>query len=73
MHELRKPEDEKVDRTMLGCLRLSVTTNAAPLKVDPLTPVLREWLAIPAEQRTPEQQRELFGAFRLADTSFAYE
>jgi hypothetical protein len=28
-------------------------------------------LAIPAAQRTPGQQRELFGAFRLADPLFA--
>jgi len=70
VHQLRKPEDEKLDCTMIGCLRLSVTTNAGPLKVAPLPPALLAVLAIPVEKRSAEQQRELFGRFRLSDPSF---
>jgi hypothetical protein len=55
----------------LGCLRLSATTNAAPLKVDPLPPAQRAWLATPSERRTLEQQFALFNSFRLSDPAFA--
>ncbi len=63
--------ESKLDCHMLGCFRLSATTNPAPLKVDPLTAAQRNWLAIPAGQRCPEQRRELFDVFRLSDPSFA--
>ena len=71
VHELRRGEDEKVDCTMLGCLRLSVTTNASLPGVNPLPPAARTLLTVPAERRSPAQQRELFRVFRLSDPAFA--
>ena len=56
---------------MLGCFRLSATTNPAPLKVDPLSRAQRKWLATPSRQRFVEQNRELFNAFRLSAPGFA--
>jgi mono/diheme cytochrome c family protein len=66
-----KDDESKLESHMLGCLRLSVTTNAETIKVDPLTPEQRKLLAIAPEKRTPAQKLELFEAFRLADTNFA--
>lgn len=63
LNQTQEP-DSKLDCHLLGCLRLSVTTNSAPLHVDPLTPQQREWLAIAPEQRSPGQKRELFDIFR---------
>ncbi len=63
--------DGELESHTLGRFRLSATTNAAPLKVDPFTPAQRKLLAIPADQRTAEQQRELFNVFRHADGSFS--
>ncbi len=54
-----------------GRFRLSATTNAAPLKVDPFTPTQRKLLAVAPDQRTAEQQRELFNVFRHTDASFS--
>jgi Protein of unknown function (DUF1553) len=63
--------ESKLDCHLLGCLRLSTTTNAVPLKGDPLSASQRRVLEIPAEQRSPEQRRGLFEAFRLHDPQFA--
>ena len=63
--------ESKLDCHMLGCFRLSATTNPAPLTVDLLTPAQRNCLAIAASQRSPEQRRELFDGFRFSDSSFA--
>src|SRR5207302_9108064 len=41
------------------------------LKVDPLTAKQREILAIPPDQRTQEQVRELFNVFRCQDAGFS--
>ncbi|HEY0551218.1 MAG TPA: DUF1549 and DUF1553 domain-containing protein, partial [Verrucomicrobiae bacterium] len=60
-----------LDCHTFGRFRLSATTNAAPLKVDPFTPAQRKLLAIASDQRTAEQQRELFNVFRHADASFS--
>ncbi|HYG35992.1 MAG TPA: DUF1549 domain-containing protein, partial [Clostridia bacterium] len=62
--------DSKLDCHLLGCFRLSATTNAGPLTVDPLSPVERQHLAMAADQRTPEQKRELFTVFRLGNPTF---
>jgi hypothetical protein len=70
IHELFDGET-KLDCHMLGSFRLSATTNPAPLKVDPLSPTQRQWLALPAERRTPEQVRSLFNIFRLSAPEFA--
>jgi hypothetical protein len=61
----------KLDCHMLGSFRLSATTNATPLTVDSLSPAQRQWLAIPADQRTPKQQRELFNIFRMSSQTLA--
>src|SRR6266446_2470533 len=63
-------KDTKLDSHMLGCLRLSATTETPALKVDPLSPELRSLLAVPPEKLSPEQKRELFDSFRLTDTAF---
>jgi hypothetical protein len=59
--------DSKLDCHLLGSFRLSATTNPTPLSVDPLSLPERRLLDIPAAQRTPQQQRELFSAFRRSD------
>jgi hypothetical protein len=55
---------------MIGCVRVSVTTNAGPLNVDPLTPAQRQLLATAAEKRTPDQNRQLLDAFRFTSLEF---
>lgn len=60
-----------LDCHTFGRFRISATTNAAPLKVDPFTKEQRALLAIAPEKRTPEQERELFNVFRHEDLSFA--
>jgi hypothetical protein len=62
---------EALDCHAFGRFRLSATTNASPLKVDPLTAAQRKWLAIAPTDRTPEQQRELFNVYRHQGDSFA--
>ena len=44
----------------IGRIRLSATTKAGPLEVDPLTATQRALVAMPVAQRTPEQTRQLF-------------
>src|SRR5207302_10606896 len=56
-------KDTKLDCHMLGCLRLSATSDPAPLKVDPLSPEQRSLLAISPDKRSPEQTRKLFESF----------
>jgi mono/diheme cytochrome c family protein len=69
--------DEKFDKEskvlsyMLGCFRLSVTTNPGPLAVEPLTSAQRKALAASTGKRSPDDQLKLFDAFRLADPAFA--
>jgi mono/diheme cytochrome c family protein len=47
----------------IGRFRISVTTAVNP-KADPLPANVRRILAIPAEKRTREQQREVFGFYQ---------
>jgi len=54
----------------IGRLRLSVTTRRGPLQADPLSKHAREILNLPRDQRTKEQQRELFGFYRHTDERF---
>lgn len=49
---------------LLGCFRLSVTGTPQPAAVAPLARRVRQWLAIPAEQRTPPQAAEVFAHWR---------
>jgi mono/diheme cytochrome c family protein len=65
-----KDEQSKLESSMIGCLRLSITTNAETLKVDSLTARQRKLLAIPPENRTLAQKVSLFDAYRLTDSSF---
>jgi hypothetical protein len=59
------------DSHAFGRFRLSATTSAAPLRVDPFTEAQRALLAVAPEQRTAEQRREMFNLFRWQDASFA--
>jgi hypothetical protein len=60
-------KDSKLECTMLGCLRLSLTTDAPPLAVEPLSPAQRQSLSVAAAQRTVDQKRDLFNVFRVAE------
>jgi hypothetical protein len=64
-------KDTGLDCHSFGRFRLSATTNAAPLQVDPLTANQRKFLALEPQKRTPEQQRDLFKAFRHNQPSLA--
>jgi hypothetical protein len=70
-HSGELDKESKLDCHMIGRFRLAVTTRAVPLAVDPLTSLQRKLLVIPAAQRSPQQQFELFNAFRMNDASFA--
>jgi len=70
-HSGELDKDSKLDCHAFGRFRLSATTQPAPLGVDPLTVGQRKLLAVPAEQRTPEQTRELFNVFRFSDPALA--
>ncbi len=63
--------ESKLDGHMLGCFRLSTTTNAGPLAVDPLSAAQRKLLETPFAQRTAEQNLALFNAYRLSSPDFA--
>src|SRR5258705_6322149 len=54
----------------IGRFRLSATTGPKP-KADPLPVELRRIVSIPSEQRTKEQQRKLFSAYRATEKRFA--
>jgi hypothetical protein len=62
-------KETKLDCHMLGCLRLSATTEPCPLRAEQLSPELRSVLAIPVAKRSTEQERQLFDSFRLTDSS----
>jgi mono/diheme cytochrome c family protein len=68
---MRGLKDTKLDCATIGRIRLSATTDPAPLQVDPLTPSQRNLLVTPTGQRSPEQSRELFNVFREQDPAFA--
>jgi len=70
-HESSDAKDAGLDCHAFGRFRLSATTNAAPLKVDVFTKEHRKLIAIAPDQRTTDQQRELFNVFRRQDSSFA--
>jgi Protein of unknown function (DUF1549)/Protein of unknown function (DUF1553)/Planctomycete cytochrome C len=66
--------DESIDlrggKPNIGRFRISVTTAANP-KADPLPANVRRILAIPAEQRSREQQREVFSFYRTTVPEWA--
>lgn len=65
-----KDDQSKLEAFMIGCLRLSITTNDETLKADKLTAEQRQLLAIPSDKRTTDQKLTLFDAYRLTDPSF---
>jgi mono/diheme cytochrome c family protein len=73
--KIEKEKDSKVDKDsqleahMLGCFRLSATTNTAPLVADTLSGEQRKVLETPRNQRSAEQQLKLFEIFRLSDAA----
>jgi hypothetical protein len=68
---MRGIKEAKLDCATIGRIRLSATTQAGPLAVDPLTEDQRRLLAIPGAKRTPEQTREMFNVFRQHEPSLA--
>lgn len=68
---MRGLKDTKLDCATIGRIRLSATTKAGPLEVDPLTTAQRALVAMPVAQRPPEQTRQLFTTFRQHETSLA--
>jgi hypothetical protein len=59
------------DEHTLGRFRLSLTTAPRPLRADPLSSNARAVLALPLQQRTLAQRRELFDFYRLTDSRMA--
>ncbi|HSU52635.1 MAG TPA: PSD1 and planctomycete cytochrome C domain-containing protein [Candidatus Dormibacteraeota bacterium] len=67
--EEKVKSDKALDAHMLGCFRLSATTDAAPLRVE--APYeLRSVLRTADNQRTGEQKLALFNWFRLTEAAF---
>ena len=60
-------KDVPVEASMLGCCRLSVTTDPLPLQVDPLSVEQRKALSIPQASRSETDQVKLFDLFRRSD------
>lgn len=58
------PKDSKLSNYLIGCLRLSLTTDAPPLRAEPYSERQRAWVNTPVADRTSEQQRQLFRVFR---------
>ncbi len=54
-----------VGKYLLGCFRISVTSTATEILT--ATPIVREIAALPAEQRTKQQQTQLEDAFKQTD------
>ena len=65
-----KAKDAKVSNQIIGRVRLSVTTDGGPLRVDPLNEAQRRILAVSPERRTSTHQRELFNVFRFSEPGF---
>ena len=55
---------ERFEAPNIGRFRIAVTTVATP-RADPLPPAVRKILAIPVAQRTAEQRRAVFRAYRV--------
>lgn len=63
--------ESKLDCHLLGSFRLSATTDAAPLTVDPLSSAQRQWLTLHSAESSPQATRELFDIFRHGEPGFA--
>ena len=64
-------KESGLDCHALGRFRISATSAAAPLVVDPLTREQRALLAKTGASRTTGEKRELFEVYRFHDTNFA--
>lgn len=67
----QKPKESPLSNQILGRFRLSYTTKAGPLEVDPLSERQRRILDVPPEQRTQDQRRELFHVFHFSQPALA--
>jgi len=70
-HSGELDKETKLDSHSFGRFRLSATSAAIPLQVDPLTPEQRNRLHQPADKRGPDEEREWFNAFRRSEPSLA--
>src|SRR5262245_49295307 len=72
--QLAQKRDDRTDTDQrqpnIGRFRISVTDAPNP-KADPLPASVRAILSIPADQRSKEQQREVFSFYRTIDPAFA--
>ncbi len=68
---MRGLKDTKLDGASIGRIRLSATTKAGPLEVDPLTTAQRALLATPVARRSPAQTHALFNVLRQHDAALA--
>jgi hypothetical protein len=66
-----KSKDAKVSNQIIGRVRLSFTTDAGPLNVDPLSASQRKILSVPPDQRTPEQRCALLDVYRRSAPTLA--
>ena len=71
--QLAQKKDDTIDTEQrqpnIGRFRISVTDSPNP-KVDPLPASVRAILSIPADRRSREQRREVFGFYRTTDPAF---
>ena len=63
--------ESRLDCHLIGCFRLSATTNTGPLTAPRLSVEEKQWLALDPAERTAEQQHQLFSAFRHWDPEYA--
>lgn len=70
-HSGAPDKDSKLESHMIGRFRLSATTQAAPLAVDPLMTAERQSLALAPGKRSNASERELFRQFRRQEPEFA--
>jgi mono/diheme cytochrome c family protein len=66
-----KPKESPLSNHILGRVRLSLSTNAGPVTVDPLSSAQRRIAAMPESERTPAEKQELFRAFLFHNPALA--
>ena len=67
----QNPKDSRLSNQILGRFRISYTTQAGPLEVDPLSERQRRILDIPPAQRTEAQRSELFHVYHFSQPALA--
>jgi hypothetical protein len=63
--------DSRLDCHMLGCLRVSATTNTTVTQMDAYSSEQRQLLATPVNERSPAQAQAVFDIFRQASLEMA--